>query len=369
MGTYTDFTGAIRITPCLKEPLAGRFRQFLDIRHMKRDGKILEALFPTLEERKAVTLFGDGDFGEDGAFFLPIHTRDLTRRICLHERYAEGLTDERDMNMTPGPCPSLYDDAFNKFFFVEEDKIYAFGPNGDRKSKLQTEESKALELVTDYPVKSWYPSFEAYCDEHRGFVKASDGRWGYTCNPNAKWDWWQIGGRFPNQFLVPAGLQDCIPSAKDDDGESAIPPEGYQYADAARKKDICWDVMRKIAVDTVEKRYQKCVKAFETKDLTDFGPLCRILDEGISAWGEMLYLKGETLDEYKARKGATDLDRYMCHTYAFVDRNGDWTGSGDMGWFGISSNDKDERAWNDEIQKLMNEAKDDDFLAIVDCHI
>ena len=110
MGTYTDFTGAIRITPCLKEPLAGRFRQFLGIRHMKRDVKILEALFPTLEERKAVTLFGDGDFGEDGAFFLPIHTRDLTRRICLHERYAEGLTDERDMNMPPGPCPSLYCD-------------------------------------------------------------------------------------------------------------------------------------------------------------------------------------------------------------------------------------------------------------------
>ena len=56
MGTYTDFTGAIRITPCLKEPLAGRFRQFLGIRHMKRDVKILEALFPALEERKAVTL-------------------------------------------------------------------------------------------------------------------------------------------------------------------------------------------------------------------------------------------------------------------------------------------------------------------------
>ena len=244
----------------------------------------------------------------------------------------------RVVRFPDGSIHSIYDDAFNKSFFIEEDRIYAFGPNRDRKSKLQTEESKALELVTDYPVKAWYSSFEAYCDEHRGFVKASDGRWGYTYNPNAKWDWWQIGGRFPNRFLVPAGLQDCIPSAKDDDGESAIPPEGYQYADAARKKDICWDVMRKIAVDTVEKRYQKCVRAFESKDITDFGPLCRILDEGISAWGEMLYLKGETLDEYKARKGATDLDRYMCHTYAFVDRNGDWAGSGDMGWFGISSN-------------------------------
>ena len=275
----------------------------------------------------------------------------------------------RVVRFPDGSIHSIYDDAFNKSFFIEEDRIYAFGPNRDRKSKLQTEESKALELVTDYPVKSWYPSFEAYCNEHRGFVKVSDGRWGYTCNHNAKWDWWQIGGRFPNRFLVPEGLQDCIPSAKGDDGESAIPPEGYQYADAARKKDICWDVMRKIAVDTVEKRYQKCVRAFEAKDLTDFGPLCSILDEGISAWGEMLYLKGETLDEYKVRKGATDLDRYMCHTYAFVDRNGDWAGSGDMGWFGISSNDKDERVWNDEIQKLMNEAKDDDFLAIVDCHI
>lgn len=73
MGTNTDFTGAIRITPCVEEPLATRLSQFMDIRHMKRDGKILESLFPTLEERKAVTLFGDGDFGEDGAFFLPIH--------------------------------------------------------------------------------------------------------------------------------------------------------------------------------------------------------------------------------------------------------------------------------------------------------
>ena len=41
MGTYTDFTGAIRITPCLKDTLAGRFSQFLSIRHRKRDVKIL----------------------------------------------------------------------------------------------------------------------------------------------------------------------------------------------------------------------------------------------------------------------------------------------------------------------------------------
>ena len=275
----------------------------------------------------------------------------------------------RVVRYADGSIHSIYDQEFVKSFFIEDDRIYAIGPNGDRRSKLQTEESKALELVRDYPVKLRYPSFEAYCDEHCGFVKSADGRWGYTYNPNAKWDWWQIGGRFPNRFLVPAGLQDCIPSAKDDDGESNTPPEGYQYADAARKKDICWDLMRQLTDEAVERTFQKCVKAFESNDLTGFGPLCRICDDGIAAWGEMLYLKGETLDAYKARKGSAGMDRYRLHTYAFVDRNGDWISSGDMGWFGISSNDKDERVWNDEIQILLNEAKDDDFLVIVDCHI
>lgn len=268
-----------------------------------------------------------------------------------------------------GSIHSIYDQEFVKSFFIEDDRIYAIGPNGDRRSKLQTEESKALELVTDYPVKLRYPSFEAYRDEYCGFVKSADGRWRYTYNPDAKWDWWQIGGRFPNRFLVPAGLRDCIPSAKDDDGESNTPPEGYQYADAARKKDICWDLMRQLTDEAVERTFQKCVKAFESNDLTGFGPLCRICDDGIAAWGEMLYLKGETLDAYKARKGSAGMDRYRLHTYAFVDRNGDWISSGDMGWFGISSNDKDERVWNDEIQTLLNKAKDDDFLVIVDCHI
>lgn len=50
MGTNTDFTGAIRITPCVEEPLATRLKQFMDIRHMKRNVKTLHTLFPDLED-------------------------------------------------------------------------------------------------------------------------------------------------------------------------------------------------------------------------------------------------------------------------------------------------------------------------------
>lgn len=56
MGTNTDFTGAIRITPCVEEPLATRLSQFMDIRHMKRNVKTLHTLFPDLEDRKPMSL-------------------------------------------------------------------------------------------------------------------------------------------------------------------------------------------------------------------------------------------------------------------------------------------------------------------------
>lgn len=107
MGTNTDFTGAIRITPCVEEPLATRLEQFMNIRHMKRNVKTLQKLFPDLEERKPLTLFSDGDFGEEGAFFLPVETPELDRKLHEADPYPEGL---ENINLPPAPCPSLYCD-------------------------------------------------------------------------------------------------------------------------------------------------------------------------------------------------------------------------------------------------------------------
>ena len=108
MGTNTDYTGAIRITPCVEEPLATRLKQFMDIRHMKRNVKTLHTLFPDLEDRKPMSLFGDGDFGEEGAFFIPVETPDLNRRLHEAGPYPEGLDNKFSMNKPPNPCPSLY---------------------------------------------------------------------------------------------------------------------------------------------------------------------------------------------------------------------------------------------------------------------
>ena len=77
MGTNTRFSPARSAShPCVEEPLATRLKQFMDIRHMKRNVKTLHTLFPDLEDRKPMSLFGDGDFGEEGAFFIPVETPD-----------------------------------------------------------------------------------------------------------------------------------------------------------------------------------------------------------------------------------------------------------------------------------------------------
>lgn len=267
-----------------------------------------------------------------------------------------------------GVIRPTFDRAFSDLFYIYEDAIYQYGPARSTVDKLQTEASMALELVNDYPVKSWYPSFAEYCDSYRGFVQNSDGLWGYSYNPNAKWDWWQIGGRFPGMFLVNEDVEDCLETHQSADDTNRA-PEGYKYADAARKKDICWDFMAKLAIEAVEESYKRFAAAFESGDLKDIAPFARITEEGIICWGKMLYVKGETLEEYKARKGVADVDKYPISTYAFVDRNGDWTSAGDVGWFAITANDKEEHVWNSELQALIDEVRDDDYIVAVDCHI
>ena len=58
-----------------------------------------------------------------------------------------------------------------------DDKVY---DNGTRRDKDRTH----------------YPTLEQFADEWFGYQQNEDGRYGYTTNPNAKWDWYSVGNRW-----------------------------------------------------------------------------------------------------------------------------------------------------------------------------
>ena len=55
-------------------------------------------------------------------------------------------------------------------------------------------------------------------------------------------------------------------------------------------------------------------------------------------------------------------------TFAFL-KDDTWHEQGHMGWWGMSSNEKDPQLWNREFNRLLAQVPDDDWLAVVDVHI
>ena len=54
--------------------------------------------------------------------------------------------------------------------------------------------------------------------------------------------------------------------------------------------------------------------------------------------------------------------------YAMVTDNGEWHQKGNMGWFGISTDEQDPNRWAAEQAEILSGHRDH-LLVMVDCHI
>ncbi len=55
-------------------------------------------------------------------------------------------------------------------------------------------------------------------------------------------------------------------------------------------------------------------------------------------------------------------------TFAIL-KDGEWFERGEMGWWGVTHNEKDEDLWNQEFKKLIDGLHEDTLISIYDCHI
>lgn len=197
-------------------------------------------------------------------------------------------------------------------------------------------------------------------DSNNNIVKAID-----RTNPNKKWDWYCVGGRWSG-FL------------KNKNGDQM---DSLCKADWAIEETIA---QNKLAANEEFERFEAATKGL---------PIARRWDDVLA---DNLFPNIETKRDFynnqlvnKAWKKANpdewfvDIEPFLMGRdhyinslllsnivpYAFIN-NKTWKAKGEMGWFGMSTNEvNDIPNWEQAILEEIRSLPDDTIITIVDCHI
>lgn len=247
-------------------------------------------------------------------------------------------------------------------------------------------------------------------------------------NPNKKWDWWTVGGRWNG--ILPVKRPALLPSGNGDEGVaglrggeinflmdlylddrprfealvarygvekaeeitaffalSALPPRAY--VNSAPLREIDWDSIKEKELAEAEKTYT----TFHTRWASL--PPAQATDKDLEKWQENVYIRAAFPDvhdfarwnqqqptfdddffwvswtEMQALRFLT-LDAYVAQahsalTYALVDQNGNWLGRGEMGWFGMDSNH--DQTYDQKFWETIANTPENWYATVVDCHI
>lgn len=165
-------------------------------------------------------------------------------------------------------------------------------------------------------------------------VDEETGKRGYWENPNARWDWWQIGGRYSNWFKTKAG------------------------------KPVNYGQIGELDFSLDQKTYRNALRFWEIN--VEGAPLQPGEDE---LDFDCFY----TPEYYRAQYGTKEeyaTSQADVTPWAFIGFDGEWREAGKMGWWAVSDATRDSRvALREAFRKTLNAAAPTDYIVMVDCHI
>lgn len=218
-------------------------------------------------------------------------------------------------------------------------------------------------------------------DAHKyGFAVIKDGEVEQVVrrtNPKAKWDWYELGGRWRGYFRLRPGTQGVVgqPGAFDNTAEPG-------WADQVRKGDVDWDGMRKDAGnqaanywDLVHKHAPDGWESFDSVH----GRMGEIEKAREFYWNQpgRLALKncGDSQMIWVEDTVLVSRDQYIQNaensagvSFALI-KDGEWIERGEMGWFGMHTDSMDYATWCAKFRELIDSLDDNVMLSAVDCHI
>lgn len=212
-----------------------------------------------------------------------------------------------------------------------------------------------------------------------------------TYNPDSKWDYWRIGGRWAGGLRLK--VQDGVEGYRAPlswewtaDPQDAPPDD---FVDQALKVDVDIDGMRDDAERQATERYE--IYAALLAEHGEWVPWRTIMDKYAND-------RDKAREEYKSQPIVQAADKQLADGswffnledefrdvsreeyieaarlgavpgYAFLSEEG-WDEPGRMGWFGMSDDDSRSRLdYARRVNRIIDEAPDDSVLTIVDCHI
>jgi hypothetical protein len=236
-----------------------------------------------------------------------------------------------------------------------------------------------------------------------------DGKFYDLTNPNKKWDWWSIGGRWTGMLIPhydpnedPRNKETC--SLCHGTGKRKDMPEQEkcngcagtgiskkwptQWAriegDQMRLGDVPLVTLRDEAERKALNRYDQAQKIIKGRPIPDwdqvvekhFKDYAQARDEYNNDPVIVELRKAKILNffdapsdfklsrEQIARRARANV---IC-PFAFV-RDGKWYERGKMGWWAAVSDEKDRDAWAEEFNKMLDAMPPDSWLSVIDSHI
>jgi len=196
-----------------------------------------------------------------------------------------------------------------------------------------------------------YAVFE---EEESADFDAVAGKCGYWRNPDAHWDWYEIGGRWTGLLKLREGKTGAYGTPSWTNGDVLRDPG---HCDQALVADCDFS--------SDPAAYDRALRAWEIQ--VEDSPL-----RGSERPEDHLrFYKPEYFIRQYGTKEKYAKAQAAFHTFAFVTADGEWVEEGRMGWFGISDTTADSRkAYEDQFEAYLKQAETEGLtITIMDCHI
>ena len=207
------------------------------------------------------------------------------------------------------------------------------------------------------PVKECYETMEQFAEEYHSYEVIEKGRIGRYTNPNAKWDWWVVGGRWSDWLQLKDGTK----------------------VDSAAKGDIDFDAMTHEVKTKAAKKYDEVHKIVAGRTWLSWEECEAEKNHNIEAAREM-YHDQPVIKDLQALRLWFETDDFLVTRDAYIAKkgkaaivpfavlvDGKWMERGNMGFWAMVSDENPD--WDTEFAEILKDISDDLFITVVDCHI